>query len=286
MQESQPHHGAPEGAVCADHPERPAAFTCPRCGNYACLFCWHRSSERCDSCMRRDPAAAAPPLPWETQQGNLLQRYFGTLGSAVRPVQTAPAFARRELRPALSFFALTAVPLAPLAGVIPLTQTLEFGSSLSVVLKGNPTPLAIALDVLIAMALQLLLYGVEFAALALPYVSLVRAYTPPERRNAALRVLLYRSWLVPAAMLTIYLAVWILPGATPQTPNEFAALLPLLQLTAMVLLLSAMRATARQACGVGTLLSFVVVAVSFIVTAFVQTFMEWCVAWLLKVTAV
>src|ERR1700753_3302047 len=112
-------HTAPEGAVCAEHHDRPASFTCPRCGNYACMFCWHAVAERCDSCLKRDPAAAAPPLPWETREGSLLTRFFGTLVSALHPVHSAPAFARPGLRRALGFFALSAVPLAALAGVIP-----------------------------------------------------------------------------------------------------------------------------------------------------------------------
>lgn len=268
-------HNAPEGAVCAEHPERPAAFTCPRCGNYACLFCWHPTSERCDTCLQRDPAAAAPPLPWETQQGSLLQRFFGTLSGAFRPVQTAPAFARPGLRQALAFFLLSAVPAAALSGIIPNTKTLMFGSAFSVVVQGHPQAGAIAIDVLLAMLLQLLLFGLDFAALALPYVSLVRAYTPAERRPAALRVLFYRSWLTPFATLAYFCGVWMLPGGSrPDEPTQLLPLFAMLQLLLNVLLLSSMRATARQACGVGALLSFVVVAIPLAVCAFVQLFVE------------
>ena len=176
MQDREPDHSAPEGAVCAVHQERPAAFTCPRCGNYACLFCWHAQSNRCDACLKRDPAAAAPPIAWESGHRAAPVRYVATLGSAFSPVQSAPAFARPDVQPALTFFLLSALPLAALAGVIPYTKTLMFGSSLAVALQGHPSSAEIAADVVRAMLLQLGLFTLQFAALSLPFLSLVRAY--------------------------------------------------------------------------------------------------------------
>ncbi|MBZ0120391.1 MAG: hypothetical protein K8H88_25590, partial [Sandaracinaceae bacterium] len=82
--DDEPIESPPEGASCAEHPERPAAVICPRCGNYACLACWHMTVRRCHACLMRDPAAAAPPIPWETQS-NVFARFFGTLATAVRP---------------------------------------------------------------------------------------------------------------------------------------------------------------------------------------------------------
>ncbi|MET0388149.1 MAG: hypothetical protein ABW321_19410 [Polyangiales bacterium] len=273
MQDSRYQHSAPPGAACAEHPERPATFTCPRCGNYACLFCWHPIAERCDTCLKRDPAAAAPALPWETQHGTGIQRFLRTLGSAFQPVHTAPAFARPGLRRPLAFFLLTALPLAALAGVIPNTKTLMFGSSFSVVVQGHPTPSAIALDVVVAMLMQVLIFSIDFAAIALPYTSLVRAYATPDRRGAALRVLLYRSWLAPFAALFFNLGLWMLPGG--DKPDELTPLLPLLgivQFMLHMLILSSMRASARLACGIGALMSFVVVAIPVTVFVFVQLF--------------
>ena len=58
---------APEGAQCEQHPERAAPFTCPRCGSYACVACWHPAVERCTRCLLRDPTDAAPPIAWEAQ---------------------------------------------------------------------------------------------------------------------------------------------------------------------------------------------------------------------------
>ena len=275
MQEPQSPHNAPPGAACAEHPERPATFTCPRCGNSACLFCWHAIAERCYTCLKRDPAAAAPALPWETQQGSIVSRFLRTLTSAFQPVQTAPAFARPGLRQAWLFFALSALPLAALAGVIPRTKTLMFGSALKIVVQGHPSTTAIALDVLTAMSLQLLAFGVDFAALALPYTSLLRAYAPADRANAGLRVLFYRSWLAPFATLCLYVGAWVLPSEpSPDEPARVYQFLLFGQLMLNILLLSSMRATARLACGVGALLSFVVVAIPLIVWTFAQLFAE------------
>jgi hypothetical protein len=274
MQDREPDYSAPDGAVCAEHHERPAAFTCPRCGNYACLFCWHPVSHRCDACLKRDPAAAAPPLAWEAEHGSFVHRYFATLGTAFRPVLSAPAFAQQEVRAALGFFALSALPFAALAGIIPHTKTMMFGDAFSITLQGNPTPTEIALDVATASAIQLGLFACDFAALALPYVTLTRAYAAPEKRAAALRVLLYRSWLVPAATLVFFAGVWMLPGTSASTTTPLLPVLLAVQLLLNALLLVAMRATARLACSIGPMLSFAVTAVPFVIWMFVQLFMS------------
>lgn len=274
MQDREPDYSAPSGAVCAEHAERPAAFTCPRCGNYACLFCWHALSQRCDACLKRDPAAAAPPIGWEVTHWSFAQRYLSTLGGAFRPVRSAPAFAQPEVRPALRFFLLSALPFAALAGVIPHTKTMMFGGSLSITLQGTPTSAEIALDVVTAMAIQLGLFTIELAALALPYTSLIRAYADEPRRAAAWRVLLYRSWLVPAATLLLYLGLWMLPVSDEKTPTPLLPLLLTVQLVFYALLLVSMRASARLACGIGPMLSFTVTVVPFVIWMFVQLFLS------------
>jgi len=275
MQEREPDHSAPEGAVCAEHSERPAAFTCPRCGNYACIFCWHTLSHRCDACLKRDPAAAAPPLAWEAPKGSRVLRYFATLGSAFRPVQSAPAFARPDVGPALTFFLSSALPMAALAGVIPYTKTLMFGSSMAITVQGHPSTSDIAADVVRAMLIQLGLFTLEFAALALPFTSLVRAYAEEAKRPAALRALLYRSWLLPAFALLMFGVLWVLPGgATPKSPSPWYPLVGMIQLTFYALLVVSMRATARLACGITPLLSFVVTAVPFVIWMFQQWFVQ------------
>jgi hypothetical protein len=173
---------------------------------------------------------------------------------------------------ALRFFLLTAVPLAALSGIIPHTKTLLFGNA-AIIVQGHPTTIEIALDVLRAMGMQLGTFSVELAAIALPYVSLTRAYAPAERHAAAARVLLYRSWLSPFATMFINIASWILPSSGgsdgfPKFFEPFAIGHMLLNL----LLLSSLRATLRLACGIGPLLSYVIVIVSVIVWALVQMF--------------
>lgn len=275
MQEREPDHSAPEGAVCAEHSGRPAAFTCPRCGNYACIFCWHALSHRCDACLKRDPAAAAPPIAWEAPNGARVRRYLATLGSAFKPVLSAPAFARPDVGPALTFFLVSALPMAALAGVIPYTKTIMFGSSLAVTLQGNPTPGDIAADVVRAMLIQLGLFTLEFSALALPFTSLVRAYAEEAKRPAALRALLYRSWMLPAVNLLMFGGLWLLPGSpTPDTPAPWYPVVGMVQLTLYALLVVTMRATARLACGITPLLSFVVTAVPFVIWMFEQWFVQ------------
>jgi hypothetical protein len=275
MEEREPDHSAPEGAVCAEHQGRPAAFTCPRCGNYACIFCWHALSSRCDACLKREPASAAPPLAWEGRTGTGIGRYFGTLGSAFRPVRSAPAFARPQVGPAVKFFLLSALPMAALAGVIPYTKTLMFGSALAVTVQGHPSSADIATDVARAMLIQLGLFSLDFAALALPFTSLVRAYADETKRPAALRALLYRSWLLPGATLLFFLALWLLPpGPTPETASPFLPFVLTIQLTFNALLLLSMRATARFACGITPLLSYTVTAVPLVIWMIVQWFVQ------------
>ena len=271
MQEREPDHSAPEGAVCAEHAGRPAAFTCPRCGNYACIFCWHALSERCDACLKRDPAAAAPPIAWESHAGNVASRYLATLGSAFRPTRSAPAFARIEVSPALTFFLLSALPMAALAGVIPHTKTLMFGSSFAITIQGHPSDAEIALDVVRAMGIQLAIFAAEFAALALPFTSLVRAYAEEAKRPAALRTLLYRGWLLPGASLLFFLGLWMLPpGPAPEMASPLISFVLMAQLTLNALLLLSMRASARLACGIAPLLSYTVVVVPLIIWMIVQ----------------
>jgi hypothetical protein len=264
-------HAAPEGAHCAVHPERGAAFTCPRCGNYACPSCWHPSVERCGPCLSRDPTEAAAPVPWERGDRPALLRFFATLASALRPIHTAPAFARDDVAAALRFLWLSALPLALLTGVIPYTRTLLFKGAFEVVLVGHPSGLGIALDVARAALAELALNAVRLGCLLLPFASLVRAYSHPQRMNAALRVMFYRFWLLPATLLLFYLAIGALPA-----PRNAAALPPVWAVVQVarqlgaVLLMLAMGATARLACGLGLVMSVVVVIVPFLLLGLVD----------------
>lgn len=263
---------APQGAQCAMHPDRDAVFTCPRCGSYVCMTCFHVAVARCDECMRRDPTEAAPPLPWETREGSALGRFARTLGSAFSPMRTAPAMAREAVAPAFRFFLLTALPLALLAGVVPHTRTLLFRGQFVVELLGQPSPSSgeIAFDIARAMLAQLALSGVELACLYFPYTSLVRAYAPA-RYAAAQRVVLYRFWLMPGTLALIYFGVAAFaPEAEEAGGSPVFALLMMARLLLPVFLLVAMGSVARVACGLSTFKSMLVVIVPMLLLLVAQ----------------
>jgi hypothetical protein len=269
---------APEGARCAEHPERPALFTCPHCGGHACVVCFHPAIERCQRCLKRDPTEAAPPLPWEREGEPAPKRYLRTLATAFSPVRSAPAFAREEIAAARRFLLLSALPFALLAGIVPHTRTLLFAGSVQVKVLGTPQPGAveIALDVLRAMGVQLGLSAIECACVALPFVSLCRAYAP-ERAFAALRSMYYRLWLLPASLLGYYAVLFMAP--MPASPTDLPALPVSLVLFGLrtllpVLLFVAMGSTARLACGIGPWLSMVVVMVPVALSVAVKPFAD------------
>jgi len=273
MSEPPRDSGAPEGAQCAEHPDRAASFTCPRCGSYACLSCWHPAVSRCSLCIKRDPTEAAPPIPFEQSEGSAFGRYFATLATAIHPLRSAPSFARDDVPSARRFMWLSALPLALLAGVIPHTRTLMFKGSFQVDVIGHPSAAAIALDVARASLVELGLTAVQLGCLLLPFASLVRAYAP-QRKHAAERALFYRIWLLPAAMLFFYIAGWALPAPDPatlqQAPPLGFALVLLVRLLGSVLLMLSMGATARSACGLGPLLSMVLVLVPVLLLILVE----------------
>jgi hypothetical protein len=113
--------------------------------------------------------------------------------------------------------------------------------------------------------------------LLLPFVSLVRAYAP-ERRHAALRVMFYRVWLLPAALAGFYLAIWALPapptGTIEQSPPLGWLIVLGLRTLVPVLLFVAMGATARLACGLGPWMSMLVVIVPVVLLLVVNPLAE------------
>ena len=50
---------APQGAVCPNHPEVAATWTCGRCGNFMCVACERRT---------RPEATPMCPACWEMRQ--------------------------------------------------------------------------------------------------------------------------------------------------------------------------------------------------------------------------
>ncbi len=251
---------APEGTYCRFHPERPALARCPRCGDFACIACWHSSVDRCNACLQRNPAEAAPPIPWEDPERGLLARFVGTLFAALRPTSTAPGFARDALGPAIAFALLTAVPLALVRGIIPFTHTLRFGPSGAISYIGNPTDLEVALDVGRAALISLGLTTAFFLTLTLPFVSLARAYGTGRFPDAALRQMLYRAFLIALSLRGpfVWLIAWLLPE---ETIAQMGLFIDILDMIPLVLLFISMRATARLAHGVGPFATLAVVLV-------------------------
>lgn len=256
--------------MCRVHSDLPAVATCPRCGNHACMMCWHASVDRCDTCLKRDPSEAAPPLPWEQPGLGFAARLLGTIGTAFSPVKSAPAFGRDELVPALTFALITFVPLSLIAGVIPYTKTMEFSGPFVIKLQGTPLPdqAAIVLDVLRASVIGFALCLLQWAVFAAPYVSLARAYGDPRRRNVPLRTMLYRGFLIPAQQVIFFLLAWafVARGA----PEAQVAFLMLVSLVLLVLLLWTMWSAARLGVALGPLMSFLVVAVPITLWQYMQ----------------
>jgi hypothetical protein len=181
---------------------------------------------------------------------------------------SAPAFAREEVRPALTFALAVTVPLAALSGVIPITKTIQFGAMFSVQILGAVTPEEMVMDVLRAMGIALGITLASFAALAFPYVSLAAAYGRKLGRPAAWRTILYRSWLLPigGTGIPFGLFLWGLP--------DWPALISWVKYTSvslpMILLWAAMQKSARMAAGVRALPGLAVVLVPFVLFLIVQ----------------
>lgn len=256
--------GAPEGASCAEHPERTALVTCPRCGSYCCVACWQPTSQRCHRCLVLDPPEVTP---WADRSRGLFPRLVATLVDAARPTASAVGFASGEWRAGISFALLTFVPLALLAGVVPLTHTLGFLPPFRVVTLGAPSEAALGLDVAQAVGLGFVVKTLELILLGLPFLSLCRAYGKPVASEPARQVLLYRAWLLPLGGpigILLSLLVW---GVPLEGSDALTAAAQVLSLAPLLVFLWAMSATARVQ-GVGPVAAMVVVLVSFLVMYF------------------
>ena len=263
--EDSPVESPPDGAMCGEHGDRPALAVCPRCGGYACLACWHHPVRRCHACLVRDPAAAAPPVPWETV-APLPVRFARTLLSALRPIASAPAFARGSARSALSFFALSFLPVALLPGVIPFTRHVLFAAPFVVRVRPGVGGAALALDFAQASGLGLLLSLVSIAVLSVPYVTLSHSYAHRGHAAAPARVLLYRGFLLPlvATLGQAQLVVDVGSGADPVAAGALFAL-GILQVAAFWALFLSMMHTARMGSGAGPFGAFASTALPFVV---------------------
>jgi hypothetical protein len=255
---------APKGARCSEHPDRPARYRCPRCGRYACAFCWDESTSRCRLCASGDSLKAAVRLPFEDGSQPFISRVIATLASAFNPQETARCFSACEPTLALRFLLISALPLSLATGVIPHTRTLVFGPGLQVDFVGQVSGSEIALDILRAMLFQLLFDGIVITALVLPFASLAKSYGNIQSATGAIGTVFYRYWLIPGAMLISYLAFWVLPDARIGIFAEFV-----ISVLALYFIVRAMWLTARLTYSVGTVWSIAVVGVPWIIVLLV-----------------
>lgn len=258
----------PEDATCREHPDRLALVMCPECKKPACIACWHHPIRRCHTCLMMDPEGAAPPLAWEARDRPVLSRFFATLSAALRPLSSAPSFAREGAVGARSFFLLSFVPLALLSAIVPFTHTLLFGPTFAIQVIGDADGRAIAIDLARALAIGFVSASAQLAALAFPYISLARAYGAGGPKAAPVRVVLYRAFLLPLGDVLFSLFLWSAPsGGNLAAVEAFARIV---QVIPLILLFLALRATARMASGTGPMASLVVTVVPFAALVIVQ----------------
>ena len=251
--------------MCAEHSDRTALVTCPRCGTYACLACWHGAVRRCHACVVRHPGA---PVPFEDPTKNLAVGFVATLAQAASPIVSAMTFRFSGIRRAALFFLLSFVPLALLSGVIPYTARVLFNSGFQIVVAPGTSDAMLATDVGRAVLLGLAIRLTEWAAIALPFISLTRAYEDRGHPDAPLRALLYRGWLLPAYWLAYSLAMLSSTSATVLWMSMLVAMVPL------ILLLSALRAASRMGSGVGPITALLTVGIPFAMMLFANYFGE------------
>jgi hypothetical protein len=169
------------------------------------------------------------PMGWEDDALPWYQRLSRTLGATFAPIESLHAVANGEVAPALRFALLSALPFMFLWAVVPFTHTLRFGPSFDVVVLPHGA-MPIELDVVRALAIGLVFSGLSQLSWALPFASLVAAFSdgsrPEDPRRAGWRTALYRMWVVPFGMTVFFVVVWGLPAG----PSEFVAELAVLGL--------------------------------------------------------
>ncbi len=249
-----------DGANCSVHGDHPAFRVCPSCRRNVCLSCWHPSLTRCHACLVRD-ADQMPPIPWEDPSRNVVSRFVGTLLSAFSPESSGASLARESSRRGIGFAILSFLPLAVASGIIPYTRTLLFSPGLGIEVVQGATREQIQIDVAVAAATGL---GVSLAlllAVALPYVSLSRAYADRGMPSAPLRIVMYRAWLLPLFLGLWHSLFWIAPAPTSAI-SALALQLP--AVLAVLLLLASLRSTARMGSGAGPLSTTAIVLVPLV----------------------
>ncbi|MCB9600625.1 MAG: hypothetical protein H6721_15390 [Sandaracinus sp.] len=217
----------------------------------------------------------SPEVALETR-GFVLLRWLRTFGQAFAPRHTAGGFARSTRLGAPIAFLLTSwLPLAFARGIIPFTHTLRFGDRFGIEHIGEVDRDAIVFDILRAGGLSLLVQTAVLVAMLASYASLNRAYGHlPEGaagenqdalRRFAVRAILYRAfWLPLGGSFGLAMPIlWAVSSEALQS-GVLQVVLVLVATAPVMMLFVGLRHAARQACGVGPLVSFAVVAVPFV----------------------
>ncbi|HEY6881596.1 MAG TPA: hypothetical protein VI299_26400 [Polyangiales bacterium] len=167
-------------------------------------------------------------MGWEDNALPWYQRVFRTLRATFAPVETLHAVANGEIAPALRFMLLSALPWMLLWAVIPFTHNLNFGSGFEVTVIADKGALPIELDIVRAMAIGLVFNGLTQLSWAVPFVSLLAAFSTGERpedpKRAGWRTALYRMWIVPLGMMLFFVVPWALPTKPNELTLELAVL--------------------------------------------------------------
>lgn len=245
---------APEGSLCRQHDDRPALLSCPECGTTCCLSCWHNAISRCEKCLQDDPSAGYDDVPFEQASGLSLRGFWGTLRGAFSPVITATSMRGDGLRRPIYFFLLTFPLLALLQGVVPFTHDILFFPAFGTKVRPDVTSAELAFDIARACGLGLAFSGISLLALFVPFVSLASSFSS-RGGKAALRLTLYRGWLVPLSLpngLVVALLHWSGPA---RLPEFFSLLIIVASVVPLVLVFVAMRSTMRLSQGIAPLVS-------------------------------
>ena len=170
------------------------------------------------------------PLPWEDPALSWPRRFFSTLGTTFAPLRTIHAVADGTIGPALAFALLSSAPFMVLWAIPPFTHTLIFKPEFGLEVMAKSDDLTIALDVLRALGIGLVVSVISLFSWALPFASLVRAFSngtrPENPQLAAWRTALYRLWIIPLGTTLFSIAVL----GMPKDPNPFAIELAMLGL--------------------------------------------------------
>jgi hypothetical protein len=179
------------------------------------------------------PAQLPGPIAWEEPSLSFPRRLFGTLKSSFAPLTSIQAVASGSVGSALRFCLLWTLPWMAAWAIMPFTYTLNFKHLTVEPLAGQST-LPVAWDVARAAGIGVLLSSIALLSWGVPFASLFAAFAKMRdpsvnAHQAAWRMVLYRSWIVPCGLSLLVWFGWTLP---PE-PNPWLVEIPFLILYVM-----------------------------------------------------